>query len=61
MLEKLEASQLPLGCATHHCDVTAKVVKFYILMRMCFFRKKQNLEIELAEKVRTARKKAKLL
>lgn len=62
VLEKLESSQLPsLGCATHHQEVTARVVKFYIIMRMCFFCRKKNLEMELTEKVRTARKKAKLL
>lgn len=62
VLEKLEWFPLPsLGCTAHDQDMMARVVKFYIVMRMFFFCKKSNQKLQLSEKVKNARKKVKLL
>lgn len=62
VLEKLEWFPLPsLGCTAHDQDMMARVVKFYIGMRMFFFCKKSNQKLQLSEKAKNARKKVKLL
>lgn len=62
VLKKLEWLPLPsLGCTAHDQDVMARVVKFCIVIRMFFFCKKSNRELQLPEKVKNARKKVKLL
>lgn len=62
VLEKLEWFPLPsLGCTAHDQDMMARIVKFYIVMRMFFFCKKSNQKLQLSEKVKNARKKVKLL
>lgn len=57
MLVQLEAASLPVvGCAVHFQEVTAKVIKFYVIMRVHFYSRKKNSEMLISEQVQSARR-----